>query len=212
MQIVRAGVDSLYFAVNGMLPGHVIEELVRAKAQAIEERRETPIEFGKTKVAALVYPHGQQGGYEIVFDTGLLGARFACRESSNKKADWNFFVKPHATAFLARGFRPVVRSSIDTLTVLGGEVLDISLNRVDYAIDIRADDFTLDFTRFIEHPRAKRRPYWGLTDEYRPSAVLAGRNLQSVTVGRPTGWEVIVYDKTAEARAGSKFHWFELRD
>ena len=51
MQIVRAGVDSLYFAVNGMLPGHVIEELVRAKAQAIEERRETPIEFGKAKVA-----------------------------------------------------------------------------------------------------------------------------------------------------------------
>ena len=98
------------------------------------------------------------------FSTPARWARaFACRGSSNKKADWNFFVKPHATAFLARGFGPVVRSSIDTLTVLGGEVLDISLNRVDYAIDIRADDFTLDLARFIKHPRAKRRPYWGLT-------------------------------------------------
>ena len=54
MQIVRAGVDSLYFAVNGMLPGHVIEELVRAKAQAIEERREIPIEFGKTQEGPLM--------------------------------------------------------------------------------------------------------------------------------------------------------------
>jgi hypothetical protein len=192
-----------------MLPGHVIEELARAKTNATEGRREIPIELGETKIPALVYPHGQQGGYEFLFDTGPLGSRFACKASSEKRVDWNLFVKPHATAFLTRGFGPVVRSSTDTLAALGGEVLDISLNRIDYAIDIRADDFTLDLARFIAHPRAKRRPYWGSTDEYHPSAVLAGRNLQSVTVGRPTGWQVIVYDKTAEARAGSKLHWFE---
>jgi hypothetical protein len=209
MRIVRAGIDTLCLAIRARLPPAVLAQLAEAKAQAADERRDVPIELGEARVRALIQTGGLHGGYAFVFDTGLVGSRFACRADSDKQLDWNLFVKPHATAFLSQGFRHTVRGIIDTLADLGAETTDIHPNRIDYAIDVRADDFVLDIHRFVAHPRATRRPHWGPTDEHNTRAVLAGRRLESVTIGRPTGWEIIVYDKTAEARARHKLYWFE---
>jgi hypothetical protein len=209
MQIIRAGVDSLYLAINGTLPAELIAHLAEAKAEASKDHREIPIELGESGVTALVPAGGQPGGYAFVFDTGPLGARFACKETS-EKLDWNLFVKPHATALLSRGFGPAVRTIIDTLSAIGGQVVETSINRIDYAIDIRADDFTLDLARFIAHPKAKRRPHWSQADDLRPAAVLTGRRLESVTIGKMPGKQVILYDKTAEARAKQHPHWFAV--
>lgn len=208
MQLIRAGVDSLYLAVKGTLPTELLARLAKAKMQAAQDRRETPIEFPGGHVRAMVPAGGHAGGFAFVFDTGPLGARFACRETSDRP-DWNFFVKPPATAFLTLGFGPVVHKTIDTITALQGAVIEISLNRIDYAMDIRADSFALDLEKFIAHPKAKRRPHWGATDVHRPAAVLSGRRLESVTIGTMPGKQVILYDKTAEARARAHPHWFE---
>ncbi len=208
MQILRAGVDSLYVAINGTVPVELLAALAAAKAQAAADCRECPIEFANGAIKTMVPATGQAGGYAFVFDTGPLGARFACKETSDK-AGWNFFIKPHATAFLTLGFGAVCHKITETFAKLGGIINEISLNRIDYAIDIRADAFTLDLARFIAHPRAKVRPRWGVTDAHHPSAVLAGRRLESVTIGKSPGKQVIVYDKTAEVRARQHFHWFE---
>jgi hypothetical protein len=206
MQLIRAGVDSLYLAMKGTLPTEPIAQLAKAKAQAAKDRREAPVVFADCGIKAMVQSTGQTGGYAFVFDTGPLGARFACKEASDR-LDWNFFVKPHATAFLTLGFGSAVKVIIDTLTALGARVIETSLNRIDYALDIRADDFILDIERFVTHLKCSAR--WGETDIYRPSAVLSGRRLESVTVGKMPGRQVILYDKTTEVRAKQNSHWLE---
>jgi hypothetical protein len=75
-------------------------------------------------------------------------------------------------------------------------------------------DFTLDASRFVAHPRAKLRPHWSKrgpsADDARPSAVLRGRRLESVTIGKMPGRQVIVYDKRREAMDTGKAFWFKL--
>jgi hypothetical protein len=208
MQINRFGVDSLYLASRGMLPTEVLSRLAEAKAQAVTDRRDISIAFDGTDIRALVLPHGLHGGYAYIFDTGPLGARFACRESSDKRLEWNFFVKPHATTLLCRGFDASIRNVRDTITALGGSMVETSPNRIDYAIDIRADGFELDIARFIAHPKARRRPNWEERDLFRPGVVIAGREIKTVTIGTLPGWEICVYDKTTEARVKQQPHWF----
>jgi hypothetical protein len=208
MQLIRTGVDSLYLAMKGTLPTEFIAQLAGAKTQAAKDRREAPVTFADSGIQAMVQQTGQTGGYAFVFDTGPLGARFACKEASDR-LDWNFFVKPRATAFLTLGFASAANVVFDTLTKLGARVVETSLNRIDYALDIRADDFVLEIERFIAHPKAKRRPRWSDSDTYCPSAVLSGRRLESFTVGSMPGWQVILYDKTAEVRAKQTLHWLE---
>jgi hypothetical protein len=209
MQLIRAGVDSLYLAIMGTLPTELLAQLAEAKAQAAKDRREAPVVFTHSGIKAMVQPTGQRGGYAYVFHTGPFGARFACTEASDRQLYWNFFVKPHATALLTLGFGSAVGAIFDTLAALGARVAETSLNRIDYALDIRADDFILDLERFIAHPKATRSARWGETDIYGPSAVLSGRRLESFTIGKMPGKQVILYDKTAEVRGNQYFHWFE---
>ena len=75
MQIIRAGVDSLYLAIKGTLPDELIAHLAKAKAQASKDCREIPIELGEGGVKVLVPAGGQQGGYAFVFDTGPQRSR-----------------------------------------------------------------------------------------------------------------------------------------
>jgi hypothetical protein len=211
MHIVRAGVDSLYLAIKGILPREVIDQLAEAKVLAATAKREMPVELANGVVSALVSMGGAWGGYNYVFDTGELGARYACREASDRP-DWNFFVKPHATALLALGFWPVIAMIKETLMALGGQIMQISLNRIDYAINIRADDFTPDLSRFVAHPRAKRRPYLSEKDIFYPSAIFTGRGIETVTIGIMPGKQVTIYNKTLQARSKRHFHWFEAWD
>lgn len=208
MHLLRAGIDSLYFAVRGSLPLRVITQLADAKRKAIETRCEADITFAGTDLRADVSFSGQTGGYQFVFDTGPLGARFAIKESS-ETLDWNLFVKPHASAFLGLGFKAAIKSALKTIEQIGGRIAEVSVNRVDYAMDIRADGTELDLSRIIAHPRTKRAPHWERSEQFQPSAILTGRRIESITVGRMPGRQVIVYDKTVEARTSQHLYWFE---
>jgi hypothetical protein len=208
MHIVRSGVDSLYLAIKGTLPREIIAKLADAKTVAAKAKREIPIELAIGTISALVSMGGAYDGFNYVFDTGELGARYACREASDRP-DWNFFVKPHATALLAHGFWPVIAMVRATLTALGGKIIQISLNRIDYAIDVRADEFTPDLDRFIAHPRAKRRPHLSEKDIFYPCPIYTGRGIETVTIGTMPGKQITIYDKTIQARGKRHFHWFE---
>jgi hypothetical protein len=67
----------------------------------------------------------------------------------------------------------------------------------------------LELNKFIAHPRSKRMPHWSDQSIPTSSAIFTGRRLETVTVGRMPGHQVIVYDKTAEARVRQKLHFFE---
>jgi hypothetical protein len=207
MHILRAGVDSVYLAIKGTLPSSLLAQVGAAKEQAMAERRAIPFTFPGS-IEAMIASNGATGGYAFLWDTGLLGASWACRQAADKP-DWNFFAKPDATALLAYGFWPVVQQLLQHVQQIGGQQIEHSINRIDYAIDIRADDFQLGLDNFVAHARTKRGPHWESGHEEKSSAVFTGRRLESVTVGRLPGRQIIVYDKTAEARARQKVHFFE---
>jgi hypothetical protein len=207
MHIIRAGVDSLYVAIKGTLPTAVLPRLAAAKEQAMAERRLVPFTFPDSGVEVMVAPNGATGGYALLWDTGILGATWACRQAADK-LDWNFFAKPHATALLAHGFASVTEQLLQHVVRIGGKQNEHSVNRIDYAIDVRADDFELDLGGFIAHPRCQRRPHWDCHEQNQASAIFTGRRLETATIGRMPGRQVTVYDKTAEARARQKIHFF----
>ncbi len=180
MQIVHAGVDSVYLTMKAVGPPDLMVQLAEAKARASKDRHDVSVEFNEVK--GFVPAAGDRNGYPYVFNTGVLGARFMFRET-NGQSEWDLLVKPYSTALLSLGFIRVVGMLFDTLAVIGVQVIETILNRIDYAIDVRADGFVIDNERFITHPRTKRRPFWGATDEYHPSSVFTGRRLESVTIG-----------------------------
>src|SRR4029077_1301274 len=60
----------------------------------------------------------------------------------------------------------------------------------------------------------KVRPYWGEVDgsmdRNQPSAVCRGRRLESVTIGKMPGRQIIVYDKRREVVEKRKLLWFRV--
>lgn len=208
MHLIRSGVDSFYLAINGIIPVGLLAHLTATKEQAISEPRAIPFTTPGTNLTAMMVPNGAPGSYAFVWDTGVLGAIWLCKGTADKP-DWNFFAKPHATALLTRGFAMGTHEILRHVGQIGGRQVGHSVNRIDYAIDIRADDFELDLDCFVAHARTKRGPYWDTKEKKGSTAVFTGRRLESATVGRMPGRQVIVYDKTAEARTRQKAHFFK---
>lgn len=208
MNIIRTGVDSIYIALKGEIPTELLTQLAAAKAQAIDDRCPVPLDLADGQIRANIAPHGGSGGYAYYLDTGPLGAVWLIQAKADKTG-WNFYVKPHASALLARGFGPVIQTINQFIPTIGGILSDHAVSRIDYAIDIRADDFAIDLVNFVAHPHAKRSPHWQDRDSTKPSAVFTGKRIESATIGRMPGRQLILYDKTAEARAKQNFYWFD---
>jgi hypothetical protein len=80
-------------------------------------------------------------------------------------------------------------------------------------MDFRADAFELDDKRFVAHSRVKIKSHWSAEQNAvanQPTTVTNGRILESVTIGKMPGRQIIVYDKRKDAIAKRKFHWFKL--
>ncbi len=208
MHIIRAGVDSLYIAFHGIIPVELLAQLFSAKADAIDERRPVPFDLAAGKIRANIAEHGAAGGYSYHLDTGPLGAIWLIQAKADQ-TNWNFFAKPRASALLAHGFTPVVENLNGFLSGIGATCDDHAINRIDFAIDMRADDFKVDLHNFVTHPHAKRSPHWQNRGAEQSSAVFTGKRIESVTIGKMPGRQIILYDKTAEARAKQKFYWFD---
>jgi hypothetical protein len=87
------------------------------------------------------------------------------------------------------------------------------VNRVDFACDVRLEGFKPRVEDFVAHPRAKRRVFWDKTASPEcsngPRAVFQADALQTVTIGTTPGYQVCVYNKTAQLRGADKKIWEE---
>ena len=100
-----------------------------------------------------------------------------------------------------------------TLAAMGFVLTDHSINRIDYAVDFLAPGFEPRLDGFVAHARTKVRPHWSaanVDDPNQPSAVLTGRRLESITVGKMPGRQTILYDKYREVISQRKPFWFEV--
>lgn len=214
-ELVHAGFDTLDIAIQGSLPPDVLSALDKARDTASETQAPFLTTIGPGKVSMHVNGHGMRGGYAYVTDTGPLGAIWKLKKNADP-TQWNIFVSPRATTLLSHGFAGTLDYIFETLEAMGATVSGHSVNRVDIALDFKTENFELHLDQFVAHAHTKVQPYWGeethKAEKNQPSAILRGRQLESVTVGKQPGRQIIVYDKKREAIARQKHFWFKAWD
>lgn len=210
-KLVHAGFDTLDIAIQGALPAESLAQLETARDEAADRQEAVLITLGPEKVAMHVSGNGMRGGYAFVTDTGPVGCKWFFKKNHDA-AQWNIFVSPRATALLAHGYHGTRDRIWEELANMGAEVMDHSINRVDFAMDFQTSGFELSLGQFVAHAHTKVRPHWGevkaASDSNQPSAVMRGRRLESVTIGKMPGRQIIVYDKRREAIERNKLFWF----
>ena len=211
IELLYAGFDTLDVAIAGALMPDAISTLETAREEAAERQEPVLTSIGPGRVEMHVSGHGMRGGYAFVVDTGPLGAKWMFKKNTNV-ALWNIFVSPRATMLLAYGYAGTRDRLWETLKAMGARVTDHSINRVDFAMDFRTQGFELHHDQFVAHSHTKVSPHWGKRedagDRNQPAAVTRGRRLESVTVGKQPGRQIIVYDKRREAVEKQKPFWF----
>lgn len=213
IKLLHAGFDTIDVAFAGALPKKTLEILEEARQEAQDRQEPTLTTLGPGKVDAHVAGHGLRGGYAYVLDTGPVGAKWMIKHNTDSQK-WNLFASPRATTLLAHGFegtRDLLRAQLEGM---GGRMTDHSINRVDFAMDFQTQAFELHQDQFVAHSHTKVMPHWSQTatptaDRNQPAAVLRGRRLESVTIGKQPGRQIIVYDKRREAIERQKPFWFK---
>ncbi len=211
-KLLYAGIDTLDVAFAGALPHAALEALEKARQEAQESQDPVLASIGANNVAMHVSGHGMRGGYAFIVDTGPLGAKWMFKNNADPR-QWNIFVSPSATMLLAYGYEGTRDKLWAFLDDLGAKTTDHSINRADFAMDFQTQNFELQLDQFVAHSHTKVSPHWGTsegtTDESQPAAVVRGRKLESVTVGKQPGRQIIVYDKSREATERKKHFWFK---
>lgn len=212
IKLLHAGFDTLDVAFAGALPEDALDQLEQARQEAQESQEPSLITLGPGKVDMHVSGHGMRGGYAYLMDTGPLGAKWMVKRNADTR-QWNLFASPRATTLLAHRFEGTRDLLRDQLEAMGAHVTDHAINRVDFAMDFRTQGFELHQDQFVAHSHTKVSPHWGkrdtAPDRDQPAAVVRGRRLESVTIGKQPGRQIIVYDKRREAIERQKPFWFD---
>lgn len=185
--------------------------LEAAKEEAAARQEPVLREIGPGQVPAHVEASGLRGGYAFRLSTGPLGEVLAFKANSDPR-QWNLFASIRASALAAYGMEAARQNLLDRLQAMGCTVTGHAVNRVDYALDFWMQGFELSHERFVCHPRTKVALHHGAkeSDRDRPSMVARGRKLESITIGKMPGRQVIVYDKRRAAIEQRKLFWFEV--
>ena len=210
MLLIHKGFDALDIAYCAHIPLKHVSKVQEAKEKAASIRGGSKTKRA-TSCANLdgqlfnVAGSGVSGGYAFLCDTGSLGENWFFKKP-NPKDPWGIRVSVSAIQVALCGLAGVRERLENTLRALGIVVDEgmESISRVDFAMDFHYPEFELNPTNFIMHPRCNRKSY-GEFQEYRENA--AGNRVQSVTIGKNPGRQIIVYDKRAEVLANSKAFW-----
>ena len=203
--VVHRGFDTLALSVKQSISIATLELLTKEKEVAEAERRETLIAIEGWKVH--LKPHGGKG-YEFILSDGETHATWALKKP-NAKDPWGVRVSI-GSFFLATAGLGKARAYIDaTLERLGIRYMptDISIARIDYCVDILAPQFTLIPENFVMHARTKRKDHIATSDQQVDG--ISGR-VQTVTIGKTPGRQIVTYDKRAEIITHHKTYWWDL--
>lgn len=213
LKLLHAGFDTLDVSFQGALPASALKDLAAAKAEAARRKERQLVRVGSTD--AHVFDHGAKGGYAFILDTGPLGEMWTFKENTHA-SEWNIGVSVGAAALATRGYAETKARLYEQLAAMGCSVISESIRRADFAMDfLMPGGFTLDLENVVAPSRSKVSPHWGDTQrldgkDMQPSAVIRGRRLESVTVGKMPGRQVIIYDKRKAAIDKKAFFWFDV--
>ncbi len=212
-QVLYSGYDTLDVAFKGAFPDTVLKKLEAARADAEASEKDQLTRIGPDNLDVHVKPNGRRGGYRYVFDNGPTGAIFAAKANTDPQ-EWNLFVSVRALRLLTLEYTDTKKWLHETMAAMGFRTTEISVNRIDFAVDILAPNFKLDIANFIAPAQAKARPYWSkenwIENEVNaPKSVLRGRRFESVTIGTMPNRQVIVYDKRRASLDKRELYWFD---
>jgi len=204
MKVIYSNFDSIYFAVKGALNPAEIERLKLYKARAEKEGVDQPVPIGNGSLVAYIKQTGQKG-YAFVLDMGF-DAQTISLSTNLVLTNWNGFVKIRAMSLALKGYQKALQDALDALKQLGFEVKGISVNRVDYAIDVLTPrPIELDAANIVTHSRRLIKAHYDPIVE-----ISRSRKVQSLTIGKMPGSQITIYDKLAEVKAKRNFHWFKI--
>lgn len=211
-KLLYAGFDSLDIAFAGALPYSALEALEKARAEAQESQEPVLTHIGPNNVAMHVFGHGMRGGFAFVVDTGPLGGIWKFKKNADVR-QWNIFASPGAKMLLAYGYEGTRDKLWEFLDLIGAKISDHSVNRADFAMDFQTKNFELKQDQFVAHSHTKISTHYeklgNTNDEEQLSTVTRGRLIESVTIGKQPGRQIIVYNKRREAIEKQKPFWFK---
>ena len=190
MNVLYSGFDTLIFAVKGAANPVALKYLEIVKNLAVKAQQDTLIEFNGCKLKGLIAPTGAKGGYAYLLKIGgELGHVIQLKHNLNRN-EWNAHVKIRALSLAIHGWEVALEKALSDLDSIGFSTQEISLNRVDYAMDFLNAGIVLDPTHFIAHSRVKKAAY-----KVEVNAFSRGQSCETVTVGKMPNRQVTIYDK-----------------
>ena len=203
MTIVHTGFDGIDLALKTTVPIELVEFLEEGKATAQELISDVWGTYAGLDIQS--GQSGKRGGYAFTFRVYEFGAVWFAKKP--KASDpWGLYVSIGSRELALNGLDRT-RQKLDALLAQLGFRLPhdgVSINRVDFAVDILAPSFVLDPDAFVFHSRANRKAIAEV--ETVETNGRSGRTT-SVTIGKMPGRQVIVYDKREEVMKRRKHEW-----
>jgi len=210
IEILHSGFDKLEVAFNGALPGRLRAALEGAKQRAVSNVEAEQMNLGGFDV--WVKETGAKGGYAYVFTTEESREMWAVKDNPDP-GNWNLRCVVSSAALAVEGWDAVKGRLLDQLRAWSTKTTDISVSRIDYAVDFKAPGWSVDPRRVICHRHCDIGEYSdgeAVADDDGMKVHWANRQVASLTVGTMPGRQVIVYDKSREVRASGKGLWHEI--
>ena len=205
MNLIYSGFDTIIFAVKGAAKPSTIMQLKLYKEKAAEKQSDMAISFAGNSLQGLIAPTGMKGGYAYVLKLGGdLGHVISLKNNLNPNF-WNIHVKIRALSLACYGWEGALSRVMSDLETIGISNHEISLNRIDYAMDVLNAGIELNPAHFVAHSRVTKAAH-----KLEQNSYSRGQICESVTLGKMPGKQIIVYDKRREAIEKRKPAWFEI--
>jgi len=203
MKVVHTGFDGIDLALRTTVPIELVDFLEEGKATAQELVSDVWGTYAGLDIQS--GQSGKRGGYAFTFRIYEFGAVWFAKKP--KASDpWGLYVSIGSRELALNGLDKTRQKLDALLTRLGFRIPHdgISINRVDFAVDILAPGFCLDPDAFVFHSRANRKAIAEVE-----TLEMNGRSgrTTSVTIGKMPGRQVIVYDKREEVLKRRKREW-----
>ncbi|MEP1230084.1 MAG: hypothetical protein ABJG88_05360 [Litorimonas sp.] len=205
MKLIYSGFDTLTYAIKGAAEPSSLQRMKLSQEKAKDEQRDIPISFAEGSLKGLIAPTGMKGGYAYILKFGGEIGHVISLKKSLSRDDWNAHVKIRALSLAAYGWEEAMMHVQANLIHIGFRGTQISLNRIDYAMDFLNTGIEPNPRHFVAHSRVKKSAH-----KLDINSNSRGQTYESVTVGKMPNRQIIFYDKRAEAIERRKPAWFEI--
>lgn len=215
-KVIYHNFDKLEVSYQGAVPAAMLDKLKEAKESAQRENAEQFLQLSD-ELAVTMRPNGG-GGYAYIFSTGETGANVFVQRNSNP-ANWNLRVAIRSACLATKGLGGAMQHIREICNALGAmgvhrypdreqepfDTLVESIARVDYCMDVIANDFMPKRERIIAHSRTGRKFHTPEMD-----VVERGKLIETVTLGKMPNKQICIYNKSKEIAVKKTVYWHEI--